>query len=127
MICQLANIQQEHTPHIRQAGLQHAKLQDLAPQYFVVVKEFKDGGADLGLVNSNSVLRWEFTYSQLSAASGAVLDAHYAEAQGQFGGFNFRHPVTLVLYSNVRYESYEADHTKIWSQSRRTILIKRPA
>ena len=108
------------------AGPLHLKLNDLAPQYFVVVKEFKDGGANLGLVNSNSVLRWEFTYDGLTNAEGAVLDAHYVEAQGTFGGFNFRHPRTLVLYSNVRYESYEADHSKIWSQSRRTVLVKRP-
>ncbi len=108
------------------AGPPHAKLQDLPPQYFVVVKEFKDGGANLGLVNSNSVLRWEFTHTNLTDAQGAVLDAHFVEAQGPFGGFNFRHPRTLVLYTNVRYESYEKDHSKTWNQSRKTILVKRP-
>jgi hypothetical protein len=103
-------------------------LQDYAPEYpSVIVHIFKDGGASYGLPNPFALFRWELFYDGHTAAAIETLDNHWVEAQGLFGGFNFRHPRTGTLYSDVHYESYErSSHTKFDIQSRRIVLIKRP-
>lgn len=112
-------------------GPPHLVLIDHVPQWpSTVVKEFKDGGASIGLSNSNAVYRWEFQYDGLSMDESllAMLDAHYAAAEGQFGGFTFRHPRTNVLYQDVHYELYEESptHSSVGAIARHVILIKRP-
>jgi hypothetical protein len=109
---------------------QHLKLDDDVPEYAVVTKQFKDKGVNKGLLSVNTVQKWIFKYDGLSDAEAAVFDAHYAEAQGEFAAFNFRHPRSLVLYSSVFYESYVKGHTKVGSvigcHSREITLVKYP-
>lgn len=115
-------------PDVNEIGPWIAVFQDLPIEYRgATVKEFKDGGASYGLANANGVLRFLIGYQGLFPVEVAILDAHYNSANGLFGGFNFRHPRTNVLYTDVHYESYEyPQHSKIYMQERNVILIKRP-
>jgi hypothetical protein len=109
-------------------GPPYLKFLDQAPVYAsTVVKEFKDGGAAIGLPNLTPVYLFTLTYGGLFAAEAAQLDTHYAQAHGVFEGFVFRHPRTGVVWSDVHYLSFEVDHAKIWNNGRITTLIKRPA
>lgn len=108
-------------------GPQPAKLIPVPPEFAGTQKIFKDKGASYGLATTSQVLVWEFTYTRMTPAQWAVLLAHWVEAQGTFGGFNFRHPYTGVLYSDVHYRSINYDHTKSWSNFADIVLEKRPA
>jgi len=91
------------------------------------VHEFKDLGRSYGRTNTEKALRWEFTYDGLDETQAAILDSHYASASGIFEGFQFRHPRTDVLYSDVHYESYdEPTHVKRDTNARKLVLIKSP-
>lgn len=104
-------------------------LQRLPDEYgSVIVKEMTDKGATYGADTTNIVMRWQFTYTGLSAAQAAVLDGHRAAALDKLLGFNFRDPRTGTLYSNVHYDDYQYPaHVSYQSQSRIVTLIKRPA
>jgi hypothetical protein len=111
------------------------------PQEFIVGQTtYDDGGADFKLqAGGSGVRRWRLDYDGLTLAEAAILDAHlaacfYSSDQGSAVGFNFRAhvPGTVwtdtsgTLYSNVHYEKYETGHSKVWSQKRSVVLIKRP-
>ena len=108
-------------------GPQINKLLDLVPQYSTSFHEFKDLGRSYGLSNTSSSLRWELTYEGLDSTQAGVLDTHYASVKGIYTGFQFRHPRTGTLYTDVHYaEEMEVDHEKTWIQSRKVILTKTP-
>lgn len=109
------------------AGPKYAKLLDQTPEYATVQKIFKDLGAAVGLLTTSSAQRYELTYDAVTSAEATMLDAHYASAQGIYGGFTFRHPRSGALLSDVHYVSMVVDHKKTWLQSRTVILEKRPA
>lgn len=104
------------------------KLQRLKDEYpSIVVKEMDAGNASYGATNVSPVMRWQFTYTGLTAAQAAVLDAHYAAAFERFLGFQFRDPRTGTLYTDVHYDAYEYPaHEQYNNQTRIVTLIKRP-
>jgi hypothetical protein len=110
-------------------GPQYLKLLQLPDEYpGITVKQMADGGATYGAETTNVIHRWEITYGGLSAAMASSLDAHRASANDKLLGFTFRDPRTDYPYTDVHYDDgYQADHTKVWSQSRVVRLIKRPA
>jgi|SRR5215831_866111 len=112
-------------------GPPYLKLLQLANEYrSVVVKEMVDGGATYGADTTNAVMKWQFDYDGLTASQAATLDAHFASAYGSLLGFNFTDPRTSTLYTDVHYDpsnGFVADHAKTFSQSRKVILVKRPA
>lgn len=114
-------------PGFALVGQYHARLLKSAPEYTVIEKEFKDKGRNYGLLTANTVLTWTIDYENLTEAQAAILDAHYADAQGSFEGFNFTDPQTGTNYGDVHYVEYVVDHSKRWIQSRRIRLRKSPA
>lgn len=105
------------------------KLERLVNEYpSVIVKLMVDGGATYGADSATAVARWRLTYTGMTAAQAAVLDAHHDSARHNLLGFDFRDPRTGTLYSDVHYESYEyPGHTLYSVQSRVVTLAKRPA
>lgn len=110
------------------AGPQHLILQDIPPVFAgSSIKEMKDGGGTYSIATPNYILQWEFLYGGQEPAQIAPLDAHWLEAHGIADGFNFRHPRTNVLYTDVHYQVFEyPQHDKLKAQARRIVLIKRP-
>lgn len=99
----------------------------LAEQYAVSKSpEYQDGGVDFNLDAETPTRQWSLTYTGITAAEAALLDAHHVLAFHDAMEFNFRDPVTTTLHSNVRYLEYERSHAKRWIQDRRITLIKRP-
>lgn len=65
-------------------------------------------------------------YTGLSVADAATLDDHYESTRGGLS-FTFTQPRTSEALTGVRYaERPEADHTKIWAQSRSIKLVLFP-
>src|SRR5262249_46301625 len=109
-------------------GPPYLKLLQIAEEYAsVTVKTMVDQGATYGADSSNKVRKWEIIYDGLTAAQAATLDTHYKSAVGQLLGFDFTDPQTTTLYTDTHYLEYSRDHSKVWSQSRKVTLIKRPA
>lgn len=94
-----------------------------------VFKEMVDGGGTYGADSANKVLRWELIFGGLTIAQAAQLDTHNDDAKDTLLGFSWRDPRTDTLYTDVHYESYERDHSRLYSnsQSRKMVLVKRPA
>lgn len=107
-------------PSLRQTDRYGAEYRSL------VTKEFKDGGAALGLPVTTPMLRWIILYDGLYDSEAYMIDSHYLSANGMYDGFTFRHPRTGVLYSDVHYEKFTVDHRKTWIQRREVTLLKRP-
>lgn len=106
---------------------------EMEPDYSVTASPvFGDGGRDTNLNADVKVRRWLFDYDTLTEAEGIILDAHAEEARynsevGSAYGFNYRDWRTDVLHSAVHYERFErVGHSRLWLQSRRVILCKRP-
>jgi hypothetical protein len=99
-----------------------------------IQSEFEDGGVDFNVRAASPPQRWTFEFGGLNDTQAKVLDDHYADAHGQLLGFSFTEPrdvpwshTTGSTYTDVHYESFEKDHDKVWIQSRKITLIKRPA
>lgn len=108
-------------------GPQPLKLLDVAPEYAVTQKIFKDKGATVGLATTSTVLVWRITYDGLTAAEYSTLLDHWNDAQGMFESFTFRHPYSGVLFSDVHYREFVNDHLKRHCRSCEIVLEKRPA
>lgn len=103
-------------------------MQQLPDEYpGLIEKVMLDGGATYGADTTNTIKRWQFTYTGLNQAQAAVLDTHRADAKGRLLGFSFRDWRTDTLYTDCHYESYEyPQHQNLDNQSRILTLIKRP-
>jgi hypothetical protein len=107
------------------------KFRNMKPEWpSALVKRMKDGGGVTSNSNPTPELKWELIYKKVGqAGSGqlALLDAHYLESEG-VRGFEFRHPKTLALYSDVHYESFDdPDHgNRVYQQTRKVVLVKWP-
>lgn len=94
--------------------------------------EFDDGGIDTNEHASDAAQLYELSYDGLTETEAKVLDDHYNT--NRFSGtFSFQEPRnepwtgTTGSTVTVRYETYERPrHEKVWSQSRRVVLIKTP-
>ena len=116
-------------------GPMYLKLRELKPTYgSVVFKQMVDLGGTYGADTTNKERRFELIYDGLTFAEAGILDAHNAEAFDTLLGFNFRYYRASLgideLISNVHYDEggYESDHNLVnKTQSRRILLVKRPA
>lgn len=92
---------------------------------------FEDGGVDTNEHASDAPQRYEFIHGGLTETQAKVLDDHY-NTNRLSATFSFQEPrnepwTTTGSTVTVRYESYErTEHGKVWSQGRRTVLIKTP-
>lgn len=95
---------------------------------------YDDGGVDTALRNGGSgIQRWYMFYDGLTAAQAAILDAHNDTAKMPEGdgpsaySFNFRDPDSGILYTGVRYQTYDRPiHKQKDIQQRLVILVKFP-
>lgn len=95
---------------------------------------YDDGGVDTALRSGgNGTQRWYLFYDGLTAALAAIPDAHVATAKMPEGdgpsahSFNFRDPDSGILYTGVRYQSYDRPiHKNKDIQTRTVYLIKYP-
>jgi hypothetical protein len=107
------------------------KLQD---KFQVGVTRYDDGGVDTALQNGGAgIQRWYLFYDGLFAAGAAILDSHVASAklpedEGPSAyTFNFRDPDSAILYTGVRYQSFERPvHKNKDIQTRIVILVRYP-
>lgn len=96
---------------------------------------YEDSGADFNLSATVPSQRWTLEYGGLTETQAKVLDDHFDSAQGQVFGFSYTEPrnypwsgTTGTAYTDVHYESYERSHDpKLWTQTRKIVLIKRPS
>lgn len=103
-------------------------------KYQVGYSNYDDGGIETALQHGGTgIQRWYFLYDGLFAVQAAILDAHVETAKLPEGGgpsayaFNMRDPDSAILYSGVRYESYERPvHEQKDLQRRLVILVKHP-
>lgn len=91
---------------------------------------YDDGGLDSALQNGGAgIQRWYMFYDGLFAAGAAILDSHVASAklsdndQPSAFTFNFRDPDSGILYSGVRYQSYDRPVHKLKELQTRTVLL----
>lgn len=96
------------------------------------ISEFDDGGRDTNEHASDAPQYYELFYDGLTETEADVLDDHY-NTNRLSGTFSFQEPRnepwtgTTGSTVTVRYESYErVKHDKVWSQSRRVVLVKTP-
>lgn len=95
---------------------------------------YDDGGMDTALQNGGvGTQAWYMFYDGLTAVQAALLDSHVALAKLPDGDgpsantFNLRDVDTAILYSGVRYLSYDRPvHKNKDIQQRLVILIKYP-
>lgn len=97
--------------------------------YQVSFTEYDDGGRDFKMQSGGSgIQRWYLFYDGLNEAEAAILDAHVETAKQGVDGmsaftFNLRDPDTALLYSGVRYQSFERPVHKLKAIQTRTILL----
>lgn len=94
--------------------------------------EFEDLGRDTNEHASDAPQLYELFYDGLTETQAKVLDDHF-NTNRYSGTFSFQEPRnepwtgTTGSTVTVRYETYERPkHEKVWSQSRRAVLIKTP-
>lgn len=123
----------------------HSQTYDTGPLYLkflrhpkdwaaiTVFSEFEDGGVDVLEHADDAPLIWDLEYDGLEDEDANILDEFW-EAHRLSVPFTFieprDHPWTGIegnTYTDVYFESYERDHSKVWIQSRSVRLVRRPA
>lgn len=123
----------------------HSQTYDTGPIYLkylrhpkdwksvTVFSEFEDGGVDSLEHADDAPIRWEIEYNGLEDEDANILDEFF-EAHRFSIAFTFieprDHPWTQIegnTYTDVYFEDYQRDHDKVWIQSRRVKLVRRPA
>lgn len=93
---------------------------------------FEDGGVDTLEHALDASQRYEFLYDGLSETQAAVLDTFW-NAHRLSQSFSLIEPRdepwthSVGSTVEVKFESYDGDHTNVESQSRKVVLIKYPA
>lgn len=99
-----------------------------------VISTFEDAGRDFNEHADSVPQRWEITYDGLDERDAKILDEFW-EAHRLSQTFTFIEPRDYPwtdthsegsTYNNVRFELYEADHSKVNIQSRRVVLVQYP-
>lgn len=122
----------------------HSQTYDTGPVYIkylrhpkdwkavTVSAEFEDGGVDYLERAADAPLVWEIEYDGLEDEDANILDEFF-EAHRFSVSFTFieprDHPWTYSegnTYTDVYFEDYQRDHSKVWIQSRKVRLIKHP-
>lgn len=103
-------------------------------QEVTVFSEFEDGGKDILVHAASPPQYWELEYDGLEDEDANILDEFW-DAHGLHTPFTFieprTHPSTGVegaTYTNCYFaEPMERDHSKVWIQRRKVIIVKRPS
>lgn len=114
------------------SGPPYLKYTKRAKDYkeITVFSHFEDGGIDTNEHAADAAQRYDFVYDGLTDTEAKVLLDHFIT--NRFSGtFSFQEPrnepwTTTGSTVTVRYESFERDHDKVWTQSIRLTLIKTP-
>lgn len=98
-----------------------------------VVSVFEDQGADFQKSAADAPQIYELFYDGLTDVQADILDQFW-DAHGIDTPFDFDEPRDAPwtgsagdTIEDCYFKSYEKDHTKVWSQSRRVELVKYPA
>ena len=101
--------------------------------YQTAFTEYDDGGRDFALQHGGTgIQRWYISYDGLTAVEAAILDSHAESAKLGPDGFSaytfgFTDRDTSVVYTGVRYQSYERPaHKNKDIQSRTIVLVRFP-
>lgn len=122
-------------PDTSTVGQKYLKYLKHVPSYDDVTLEskYEDGGKDYNTSADTPPQLWTLEYDGLTETQAKVLDDHYASAKGKVLGFSFTEPrnvpwsTTGSTYTDVHYEEYTKDHSKVWGQKRTVVLAKRPS
>lgn len=123
----------------------HSQTYDTGPVYLKYLKhpkdwkavtvfsEFEDGGKDSLEHAADAPQYWDLEYDGLEDEDANILDEFF-ETHRFTVPFTFieprNHPWTNTeggTYTNVYFDDYQRDHAKVWIQSRKIRLVKRPA
>ncbi len=93
---------------------------------------YEDQGRDFNTSADDAPLRWEITYDGLSEEDAQILDEFW-NTHKLHVTFTFIEPRNAPwtdqegeTHTGVRFESFEKDHSKVWIQSRKVVLVKYP-
>lgn len=107
------------------------KFRQMQPDFAAVSHrhDYEDGGASFVAMNDTGPIYFELEYNGLTAAQAALILAHFADAGSELFGFSFTNPRTSTVYTDVHYapDGFQEDHSRIWNNSFRIRLVKRPA
>lgn len=97
-----------------------------------LISTYEDQGRDFNTSADDAPQRWEITYDGLSEEDAQILDDFW-NTHKLHVTFTFIEPRDAPwtdqegdAYTGVRFESYEKDHSKVWIQSRKVVLVKYP-
>lgn len=115
-------------PSPDRGGPPYARFKEEAPDWDEIITEtkFDDGGVSYAIHADTPTRVFVIEYTGLSTLEAKILDDHRESAKGKYLGFTFVHPRTGETITDVHYQEYDRDHTKLWSQRRAISLIKRP-
>lgn len=119
-----------------QSGPIYTKFRRLRKDWaeITVISTFEDAGRDFNEHASTVPQRWEFVYEGLDETEAKVLDDFY-ETHRLSQTFTLIEPrdrpwtntkTAGATFTDVRFELYEAGHSKVNIQSRRVVLVKYP-
>lgn len=98
-----------------------------------VISTFEDQGVDTNESAVNAPQFWDLEYDGLEDEDANILDQFW-DAHRRVVPFTFieprDHPWTGVEGDTVTgcyFWSYEKDHTKVWIQSRKIVIVKFPS
>ena len=114
--------------HVFLSGPRPLKLVVREQKYPVGELIFEDGSIETNLTSPCGRLELHFEYDGLDTTEGALLDAHFAEAQGKTRTFLCYDYHNERLYEGCRYVSYQKPaHRRYWSSARRIVIVKEPS
>lgn len=97
-----------------------------------LISTYEDLGRDFNTSATDVPQYWELEYDGLEDEDAKILDDFW-DAHKLHVTFTFieprDHPWTGIeggTFTGVRFASYEADHLKVWIQSRRVVLVRYP-
>ena len=107
-------------------GPQYSRFFKQADLFYATAQEFKTGNIHLKSDTEERVVRWLLQYDYLSETEALLLDNHWLSARGQFFGFDFTDPRSLLLYQNAHYapDGWKAEKHNKRGFPRRAIVIE---
>lgn len=127
----IANVQ-EIFPGLDQGMPIPGKSRELVKTWPVKEEVYKDDAADSVVQGDEPIRRWlvEFSGRTLTVAQAATFDAFYERHKSGAYPFFYKYErvgETAIIWNNVRFEKYDADHRRLYARQQRTMrLIRRP-